>query len=64
MSMNGAFLLRPIEDDWPYVWRDAPYVKSRQNGCISMAILIKFGANNDDRREVLGMAIGASETET
>jgi transposase-like protein len=39
-------------------------VKPRQNGFISMAIFIKFGANNDDRREVLGMAIGASEAET
>ena len=29
-----------------------------------MAIFIKFGANNDGRREVLGMAIGASEAET
>ena len=64
MSMNGAFLLRPIEGDWPYIWRDAACVKPRQNGFISMAILIKFGANNDDRREVLGMAIGASEAET
>ncbi|SMX56466.1 Putative transposase (fragment) [Bradyrhizobium sp. ORS 285] len=27
-----AFLARPIEGDWPYLWIDATYVKMRQNG--------------------------------
>jgi transposase-like protein len=27
-----AFLDRPIEGDWPYLWIDATYVKVRQNG--------------------------------
>nr|MCK7667126.1 transposase [Bradyrhizobium sp. 2S1] len=27
-----AFLVRPIEGDWPYLWIDATYVKVRQNG--------------------------------
>ena len=27
-----AFLARPIEGDWPYLWIDATYVKVRQNG--------------------------------
>ena len=26
-----AFLDRPIEGDWPYLWLDATYVKVRQN---------------------------------
>jgi len=26
-----AFLARPIEGDWPYVWLDATYVKVRRN---------------------------------
>jgi putative transposase len=30
----GAFLDRPIEGDWPYIWIDATYVKVRQNGRI------------------------------
>ncbi len=30
----GAFLNRPIEGDWPYIWIDATYVKVRQNGRI------------------------------
>jgi len=28
----GAFLSRPIEGDWPYLWIDATYVKVRRNG--------------------------------
>ena len=29
-----AFLTRPIEGDWPYLWIDATCVKVRQNGRI------------------------------
>lgn len=29
-----AFLARPIEGDWPYLWIDATYVKVRQQGRI------------------------------
>jgi transposase-like protein len=29
-----AFLARPIEGDWPYLWIDATYVKVRQSGRI------------------------------
>ncbi len=61
----GAFLSRPIEGDWPYIWIDATYVKVRQNGrIISVAVIIAVGVNTDGRREVLGMTIGASEAET
>src|ERR1700733_2668145 len=60
-----AFLHRPIEGDWPYVWLDATYVKVRQNGrIISVAVIIAVGVNSDGRREVLGIAVGASEAET
>src|SRR5204863_6142204 len=60
-----AFLHRPIEGDWPYVWLDATYVKVRRDGrIISVAVIIAVGANTDGRREVLGMAVGASEAET
>ncbi len=30
----NAFLDRPIEGDWPYIWIDATYVKARQGGRI------------------------------
>ena len=59
-----AFLDRPIEGDWPYLWIDATYLKVRQNGrIVSVAVTIAVGVNDDGRREVLGMAIGHSEAE-
>src|ERR671935_1652394 len=59
-----AFLERPIEGDWPYLWIDATYVKVRQQGrIVSVAVIIAVGVNSDGRREVLGMAIGPSEAE-
>jgi putative transposase len=60
-----AFLERPLEGDWPYLWLDATYVKVRQSGrVVSAAIIVAVGANSDGRREVLGMDIGPSEAET
>ena len=60
----NTFLNRPLEGDWPYMWIDATYVKTRQNGSIvSVAVIIAVGVNTDGRREVLGMQIGASEAE-
>jgi len=60
-----AFLGRPIEGDWPYLWIDATYVKVRQNGrIVSVAVIIAVGVNSDGRREVLGLDIGPSEAET
>ncbi len=60
-----AFLDRPIEGDWPYLWIDATYIKVRQNGrIVSVAVIVAVGANTDGRREVLGMQIGPSEAET
>src|SRR5579875_479798 len=60
-----AFLNRPLEGDWPYLWIDATYVKVRQNGrIVSVAVIIAVGVNSDGRREVLGLDIGPSEAET
>src|SRR6201996_3247085 len=60
-----AFLARPIEGDWPYLWIDATYVKVRQNGrIVSVAVIDAVGVNSDGRREMLGMDIGPSEAET
>jgi putative transposase len=59
-----AFLDRPIEGDWPYLWIDATYVKARSAGrIVSMAVIVAVGVNSDGRREVLGMDIGPSEAE-
>lgn len=60
-----AFLTRPIEGDWPYLWIDATYVKVREAGrIVSVAVTVATGVNADGRREVLGMDIGPSEAET
>jgi transposase-like protein len=60
-----AFLARPIEGDWPYLWIDATYVKVRQQGrIVSVAVIVAVGVNSDGRREVLGLDIGPSEAET
>ena len=60
-----AFLNRPIEGDWPYLWIDATYVKVRRDGrIVSSASCVAVGVNSDGRREVLGMANGCSEAET
>ena len=60
-----AFLDRPIEGDWPYLWIDATYVKVRQAGrIVSVAVIVAVGVNADGRREGLGMDIGPSEAET
>jgi putative transposase len=61
----NAFLDRPLEGAWPYLFIDATYVKVRQNGrIVSVAVIIATGVNADGRREVLGMDIGPSEAET
>jgi putative transposase len=59
-----AFLGRPIEGDWPYLWIDATYVKVRSNGrIVSVAVIVAVGVNSDGRREILGIDIGPSEAE-
>jgi len=61
----AAFLSRPLEGDWPYLWLDATYVKVREQGrIVSVAVIVAVAVNGDGRREVLGLTIGASEAET
>src|SRR5678816_3656608 len=60
----GAFLSRPIEGDWPYLWIDATYVKTREAGrIVSVAVIVAVGVNTDGQREVLGLKVGHSEAE-
>ena len=54
-----AFLERPIEGDWPYLWIDATYVKVREAGrVVSVAVLflnrIKQNIENWDWEQELG----------
>ena len=61
----AAFLNRPLEGDWLYLWLDATYLKCRTGGrIVSTAVIVAVAVNGDGRREVLGMDIGPSEAET
>jgi putative transposase len=60
----SAFLNRPIEGDWPYLWIDATYVKTREAGrIVSVAVIIAVAVNTQGQREVLGLKVGPSEAE-
>jgi transposase-like protein len=60
----GAFLARPLGGAWPHLRIDATYVKVREAGrIVSAAAIVAVGVNSDGRREVLGVATGASEAE-
>src|SRR6202158_2001357 len=60
-----AFLDRPLEGEWPYLWLDATCVKVREQGrIVSVAVIVAVAVNGDGRREVLGISIGVSEAET
>jgi transposase-like protein len=63
-----AFLGRPLESSgYAYVYLDATYLKGRlgkaQQVC-SRAVVVAMGVNEDGRRELLGLKVGDSETET
>ncbi len=58
------FRNRPLKGRYPYVWLDATYLKVRQNHrIVSLALVIAIGVNEAGERDVLGFALGASETE-
>jgi putative transposase len=60
-----AFLDRPLEGEWPYLWLDATYVRVRAQGrIVSVAVIVAVAVNSDGRREVVGVEIGPSEAET
>ena len=59
-----SFLNRPIEGEWPYLWLDATYLNGRKGGRVgSVAAIIAGGANQDGRRELLGLGPGDSEAQ-
>ncbi len=60
-----AWRTRPLtEVAFPYVFLDATYCKTRVGGrVVSRAVVIATGVSADGRREVLGCAVGDSETE-
>jgi putative transposase len=61
----AAWRERPLDEKpMPYVFLDATYCKSRINGrVVSQAVVIATSVTADGHREVLGCAVGDSETE-
>jgi transposase-like protein len=61
----NAFLARPLEGEWPYLWLDATYLKVREGGrIVSVAAIIAVAVNAEGRREIVGLHLGPSEAET
>src|SRR6478752_3199464 len=61
----NAFLDRPLEGEWPYLWLDATYLKVRDGGrIVSVAAIIAMAVSSDGRREIVGLGLGPSEAET
>jgi putative transposase len=61
----AAWRSRPLDEQaFPYVFLDATYCKVRINQrVVSQAVVIATGVSADGKREVLGCAVGDSETE-
>src|SRR3984957_14548078 len=54
----NAFLDRPIEGEWPYLWLDATYLKVRDGGrIVSGAATIAVAGTTEGRHEVPGFMI-------
>ena len=61
----NAFLARPLEGEWPYLWLDATYLKVREGGrIVSVAAIIAVAVDSEGRREIVGLHLGPSEAET
>jgi hypothetical protein len=60
----NAFLDRPLEGEWPYLWLDATYLKVREGGrIVSVAAIIAVAVDSEDRRGIVGLGLGPSEAE-
>ena len=62
----NAFKKRKLDEkEYPFVVVDAMVIKVRKNDIVrSMSILIAYGINNDGWREILGLWLGDSESES
>ncbi len=62
----AAFWVRPLGHvEFPYLFADATYLKGRVGGqVVSPAVVVVTGVTASGEREVLGCAVGDTETET
>ena len=57
-----AFRTRRLDAEYPYLWIDARYEHVREEGRVqSMAVIVAYGVRADGVRDVLGIAVEASE---
>jgi transposase-like protein len=64
-SQIKAFLERPLEAEYPYLFIDAKYEKVRENHkIVSKGVLIVLGVNSSGQREILDVSIASGENET
>jgi putative transposase len=55
----NAFLDRPLDGEWPYLWLDATYFKVRDGGrIVSVAAIIAVAVTTEGRREIIGLGLG------
>jgi putative transposase len=59
-----AFRERPLEVTYPYLWLDAKVEKVRAGGRVEhRALVVAYGVDQAGQREVIGLDVGAAETE-
>jgi transposase-like protein len=60
----GAFLDRPLEGEWPYLWLDATYLRVRQGGrIVSVAAINRGGGRHRGAARDRRPGLGPSEAE-
>ena len=60
----GAFRNRPLEGRYPYLWLDAKVEKVRDGGrVVPKALVLAYAVHESGYREVIGLDVGACETE-
>jgi putative transposase len=59
-----VFRERPLEGRYAYLWLDAKMERVRERGGVRQkALVIAYGVHESGRREVIGLDVGAAETE-
>ena len=59
-----AFRERPLEVAYPYLWLDAKVEKVRAGGRVEhRTLVVAYGVDASGQREVIGLDVGAAETE-
>ena len=60
-----AFLGRPLDGGYPYLWLDALTQKVREDGrIVNVSVVVATAVNGEGKREIIGMDVGTSEDGT